>query len=522
MKSSINRKKNILKAFSVVSSMTFLSRITGYIRDVFIAAFIGASFYSDAFFVAFRIPNMFRRLFGEGALTPAIVPTATLLLEKDEKYWKDGIKSIIAASALTVTIVTILGIIFSPFLVKLMAYGFTKNESTYSLTVNLNRLMFPYLFFISMVAVYMGLLNAKHHFLAPSFSPVFLNLSMIFSLIVLRFFFKIPVFALAYGVLLGGVLQLLFQIPFLKKEGLPFLPGVRIKTPATISVVQMVIPSMFGLAITQINIIVDTFVASFLKEGTVSYLYYADRLLELPISLFVVSFATAILPSVSQHAVLGDEAKVRENFSKALIYALFLIIPSLFFMLCLGKPALSTLFQRKAFDMDALSGTYYALIGYSLGFPFFTFNRLITPLFYAHKNTKLPVRAGFFAMLTNIAMDIVLMPWGAFGLSTATSISAAVNGFFLYTLFRKEFYLLGIKNVYEICVKLFFSAFFAAVPVYILTLHFSYDDKLLIKIAYLLLFAAAYISLMVIFMILFKVNEVNDIWNILKKKLLKQ
>lgn len=522
MKSSINRKKNILKAFSVISSMTFLSRITGYVRDAFIAAFTGASFYSDAFFVAFRIPNMFRRLLGEGALTPAIVPVATELLEKDEKDCKEGIKSIIAASALTVTIVTILGIIFSPVLVKLMAYGFTKNELTYSLTVNLNRLMFPYLFFMSMVAVYMALLNARHHFFAPSFSPVFLNLSMIFSIIAFRYFFKIPVFALAYGVLLGGVLQLLFQIPFLKQEGVPFLPGTKIKTSATLSVFHMLIPSMFGLAITQINIMVDTFVASFLKEGTVSYLYYADRLLELPISLFVVSFATAILPSVSQHAVLGNKANIRENFSKTLIYALFLIIPSLFFMLCLGKPALSVLFQRKAFDMEALTGTYYALIGYSLGLPFFTFNRLITPLFYAHQNTRLPVKAGFFAMLTNIAMDVVLMPLGAFGLSAATSISAAVNGFFLYTLFRKEFYLLGIKNVYEISVKLLFAAFFAAVPVYILTIHFSYDDKLFIKIAYLLLLAATYISLLAIFMILLKVNEVKDVWNILKKRLLKQ
>lgn len=522
MKSSINSKKSILRAFGVISSMTFLSRITGYIRDAFIAAFIGASYFSDAFFVAFRIPNMFRRLFGEGALTPAVVPVVAGLLSKGEKESREGIKSIIGAAGLSVLLITVLGVIFSPFLVKMMAYGFTKNEIIFTLTVNLNRLMFPYLFFISLVAVYMGILNAKDHFFAPSFSPVLLNLAMIFALVFLRYFFKLPVFALAYGVLLGGVAQLLFQIPYLRIERLPITPNFKIKTEATKTVFTLLIPSIFGMAITQINILVDTFVASFLKTGTVSYLYYADRLLELPIGIFVISFATAILPTISKNVIDNDISGVNHNFSRVLTYSLFFIIPAMFFMLCLGKPALAILFKRRSFDLEALEGTYFALIGYSLGLPFFTFNRLITPLFYAYKNTKLPVKAGFFAMITNVIMDILLMPLGAFGLSTATTVSAIINAIFLFSYFRKWQYRLELSKAKTFTIKIFLSSFLAAIPTFILSIHFAYDDNLLVKIIYLIILTALYLCLAAIFLMLFKTEEVKDIWQFAKKRLLKQ
>ena len=522
MKSSINSKKTVLRAFGVISSMTFLSRITGYIRDAFIAAFIGATYFSDAFFVAFRIPNLFRRLLGEGALTPAVVPVVTELLGKDEKEANDGIKSIIAASGLLVFFITVLGIILSPVIVKLLAYGFTKNELIYTLTVNLNRLMFPYLFFISIVAVYMGILNAKHHFFAPSFSPVLLNLSMIFSLIFLRFFVKLPVFALAYGVLLGGLAQLIFQIPYLKKENLPFIPSRRLKTEATVAVFKLLIPSIFGLAITQINILVDTLVASFLKSGTVSYLYYADRLLELPIGIFVISFATAILPVISKNVIDEDVEGVNKNFSKTLTYCLFFIIPSMFFLVSLGKPTISILFKRKAFDMEALQGTYLALIGYTLGLPFFTFNRLITPIFYAYKNTKLPVRAGFFAMITNIIFDILLMPFGAFGLSVATSLSSVTNSFFLYKYFKQFHHPLEFEKSKTVAIKLFFSCLFASFPILLLSVYFAYDDNIFIKLLYLIVLTALYLCFMAIFLILFKTEEVKELWEFIQKRFLKQ
>lgn len=520
MKSSINAKKSLLKSFSIISSMTFLSRITGYIRDAFIAAFLGASFYSDAFFVAFRIPNLFRRLLGEGALTPAIVPVASELLTH-KKDSEEELRSIISLSAFIVLIVTVLGIILSPLIVKIFAYGFTKNEMLYNLTVNLNRLMFPYLFLISIVAVYMGFLNSANHFFAPSFSPVLLNLSMIFSLFFLRYFFKLPVYSLAYGVLIGGIAQLLFQIPYLKKENIPYLPNTKLKTEASMAVFKILLPSVFGLAITQINIIVDTMVASFLKIGTVSYLYYADRLLELPIGLFVISFATAILPTISQNILSNDIKAVDRNFSKVIIYSFLFIIPSTFFMFLLGKPTLSILFMRKSFDREALQGTYLALLGYSLGLPFYTFNRIIAPLFYAYKDPRSTVKAGFYAMLTNIFLDFAFMSFGAFGLSAATSVSAFVNSILLYRFFCKKHQQIQLKSIKDFTIKIFFSSSIAAIPTYIISIHFAYGDSLFMSFLNLVVLSGLFIIIIAILLTLLKTEEVKDIWQILKKRLSK-
>lgn len=518
MKSSGNRKKSVFKAFGVISSMTFLSRITGYVRDAFIAAFIGASSFSDAFFVAFRIPNMFRRLLGEGALTPAIVPVVSGLARKDETERNEGIRSIISASSLIVLIVTVLGIIFSPYLVKLMAYGFVKNEEIFSLTVSLNRLMFPYLFFISMVAVYMGILNAHHHFFAPSFSPVLLNLSMIFGLVALNYFVGVPVYALAWGVILGGVAQFLFQIPYLKKEGIPFLPGLKLKTEATTDVLKIVLPSVFGLAITQINVLVNTLVASFLQEGTVSYLYYADRLIELPIGIFTISLATAILPTVSQRAAENDNEGVKRNFSRTFVFCMFFILPAMFFLICLGKPVLSVLFARKAFDINALNGTYLALMGYCWGLPFFSFNRLITPVFYAYKKTRDPVKAGFAAMTVNIVLNVALMRFGAIGLASATSASAIVNGYFLLRLFKSNHFDMEFGAPLKNAAPIFIAAFLAGGITYVPAMNFPYNNPFAEKVLYLAGFTALFGCLYVIFLKLLKVDEINEVWKILKEK----
>jgi putative peptidoglycan lipid II flippase len=356
-----------------------------------------------------------------------------------------------------------MGVILAPYLVKALAYGFTKDEKLFNLTTNLTKIMFPYLFFISLVAVFMGILNAYHHFFAPAFSPVLLNLTMIAALFFLKPLFSIPPFALAVGVLLGGLLQLIIQIPFLKQNSLPFIPYFNYKTQAVREVFFMVLPSIFGLAITQINVLVDTLVASFLKSGTVSYLYYADRLLELPIGIFTVSFASALLPSISSKAKENDIEGIRYDFNKTLTNCMLFIIPSMFFLLFFGNTIISILFKRKAFDIVAEEGSYRALIGYSLGLPFFTFNRLITPIFYAYKKTKEPVKAGFFAMLVNIIMDILLMPLGEFGLALATTLSGTANAFLLFSFFKKTHYSLHLKDSFNTCLKSFAASLISVV-----------------------------------------------------------
>ncbi len=478
------KKHSTIRAFGILSLSTFLSRVTGYIRDAIIAAFIGTSFFSDAFFVAFRIPNLFRRLLGEGALTPAIVPVVSELKEKEENLKKREIKTIISAGFFVLFLLTLLGIVFSPYLVKLLAYGYSKNNQLFNVTVFLNRLMFPYLFFVCMVAIFMGILNAHHHFFAPSFSPVLLNLSMIFSLLLFYKSFDLPVYALAVGVLAGGALQFLFQIPYLAAFGIRPSIGFHLVSDSTKAIYKMLVPSFFGLAITQINVLVDTLVASFLKEGTVSYLYYADRIMEIPIGIIVVSFASAILPTISDNAREDKAVLVKDQFLKTLNLCLIFVIPLMAAFIFFGKPIISTLFQRKAFNLISLQETSYALLGYSLGLPFFSFNRIITPLFYAYKKAKSPVKAGFFAMLTNISFDIILMPWGQFGLALATSISALVNGIMLYFYFSREHFSLDLKRESINILKIFLCSLPPVMVMIFTEKYFPYEQNFYIKIIF--------------------------------------
>ncbi len=516
MKSREIKQSSIIRAFTVLSSMTLISRITGYLRDAVIAAFLGASIHSDAFFVAFRIPNMFRRLFGEGALTPSIVPVVSSLRSIPKGEGDKEIKSIIGTAVLVVGIVTCLGIIFAPYLVKALAYGFTNNDDLFSITVTLTRIMFPYLFFISLVAVYMGILNANNHFFAPAFSPVLLNISMIISLLFLRRFFFMPVYALALGVLVGGILQLIIQIPFLKKNSIPFTPIFNYKSQSVKEVFYMVTPSVFGLAITQMNVLVDTLVASLLKSGTVSYLYYADRLLELPIGIFTVSFASALLPSLSSKTQNNDIEGIRNDLNKTLINCMLFIIPSMFFLLFFGDTIISVLFKRKAFDVAAQEGSYRALIGYCVGLPFFSFNRLITPIFYAYKMTKEPVKAGFFAMFVNIVMDILLMPLGEFGLAFATTLSGAVNSFLLLSLFKKNHYTLNINNSLKTCSKILLASFISAfIPRYILSI-IDLGSSFIMRIINLSLAGGIFIITLLILLKIMGIKELESIWKRLR------
>lgn len=512
------RKVGIFRAFGILGSTTLLSRLTGYIRDAIIASYIGTTLYADSFFVAFRIPNMFRRLLGEGALTPTIIPVVCTLKDKEKRFRDEEIKSIITAGVFFLSIITILGIILSPILVKILAFGFMKNKELYELTVLLNRIMFPYLFFVCLVAIFMGILNAYNHFFAPSFSPVLLNLSMIFSTIIFAKFLPLPVYALAIGVIIGGISQVLLQIPYLKRHKIPLSLGTNLITESTKSIYTMLTPSVFGLAITQINILVDTLVASFLKEGTVSYLYYADRVLEIPIGVFVVSFATAILPFISESAKKGDNSETIKQFKKVFLFCLILTLPTMAIFLSFGKPIISTLFQRKAFNEISLRETYLALIGYSIGLPFFSFNRIITPLFYAYKKVKAPVIAGFYAMLTNISLDVILMQLGQLGLSLATSISAVVNGFFLNHLFKKHHFCLEMKLEAKKYLKILTSSTLAGILLYTAEKFFPYNHTFFIKFLALLISLFLYIILYIALLIFFKIDDFKEaIWDIKKR-----
>jgi putative peptidoglycan lipid II flippase len=290
----------VTKAAGVVSGATLLSRIFGLLRDIVIAGYFGAGMASDAFFVAFRIPNLLRRLFAEGSLTIAFVPVFTEYLTKDgESIAFLFARSAIRLISILLAAAAVVGILLTPLIVRIMAPGFMASPEKLELTITLTRFMFPYIFFIGLVALCMGILNALGHFAAPALAPVMLNLAMIVSVLFLSPHLQNPVYGLAIGVLLGGLLQLLLQIPFLLRKGMVFWEAANLFHPGLKRIGKLMLPAVFGAAVYQINILVGTLLASLLPDGSVSYLYYADRLVQFPLGIFAIAVATAVLPSFS-------------------------------------------------------------------------------------------------------------------------------------------------------------------------------------------------------------------------------
>ncbi|MBN2686717.1 MAG: murein biosynthesis integral membrane protein MurJ [Deltaproteobacteria bacterium] len=430
----------VTKAASVVGFATLLSRIFGYLRDVVIAAFFGAGAATDAFFVAFRIPNMLRRLFAEGSLTIAFIPIFTEYLKKKSREEALDLANVaFTLLSIILAIVTIAGIIFAPWIVRIIGWGFIETPDRFDLTVYLTRLTFPYIFFISLVALCMGILNSLRHFAAPALAPLVLNLCMIAAVFLLKGFFKEPVTTLAVGVIIGGILQLVMQFPFLFRVGVHIRANFNFAHPGIKRIGILMGPAVFGAAVYQVNVLVGTLLASFLAVGSVSYLYYADRLVQLPLGIFAVAIGTAALPSFSEHAAEGNREKLKETISFSLRLMLYVTIPAMVAMICLRVPIISVLFQRGAFDGFRTVQTADALLYYSVGLWAFSLIRVIVPAFYSLQDTKTPVKVAVLAMAVNAMAGLALMfPLKHGGLALATSISSAVNVIVLVVILRKR------------------------------------------------------------------------------------
>jgi putative peptidoglycan lipid II flippase len=417
------------KAAGVVGSATFLSRIFGFIRDVVIAWFFGAGLSSDAFFVAFRIPNLLRRLFAEGSLSVAFIPVFTEYLAKrgkDDAFELAG--SAVRLLAVLLVSIAILGILLSPLIIRVIAPGFADSPDKLALTVLLTRIMFPYIFFIGMVALSMGILNSLGHFAAPALAPVFLNIAIICSVFFISPYMSDPVTGLAIGVVIGGVLQLVLQVPFLIKKGFYFWHKVRLFHPGLKQIGLLMLPTIFGAAVYQINILVGTLLASLLAEGSVSYLYYADRLVQFPLGIFAIATATAVLPSLSRQAAEQDLLAVKDTFSYAMKLVFFITVPAMVGLIVLREPIVALLFKRGAFDQETTRLTAYALLYYGIGLWAFSAVRIVVSTFYALQDTKTPVRTAVISVGANIILGIILMgPLGHGGLALATSLASMLN-----------------------------------------------------------------------------------------------
>jgi len=400
----------ITRAAGVVGFLTLLSRITGLLRDILIGYLLGAHGTADAFFVAFRIPNLLRRLTAEGALTAGFVPVFTDYLTRDTREGAMEVARIVFTFAtVALGFLTLLGIVFAAPLTHLFAPGFLDDAGKFDLTVRLTRWMFPYVFFVSLVALAMGFLNSFRHFMAPSLSPVLLNLSIIFCAVLLSPFMAEPVMSLAYGVLLGGAAQLFLQFPYLSRYGLSFSPDIHFGHPALKRLLFLMGPAMFGAAVYQVNVLVSTMLASMLAEGSVAYLYYADRLLQFPLGVFAIALGTAALPSFSSLAAQKDYRGLQESVVYSLRVVNFIALPATVGLIVVSAPVFSLLFQRGAFDARVTALTAQALIYFSFGLWAISGTRLVVPAFYALEDTRTPVRIACYAFALNFLLSLLLM-----------------------------------------------------------------------------------------------------------------
>ncbi len=455
-----NQSENsgITQAAGVVGGATFFSRILGAVRDIVFASFFGAGMVSDAFVAAFRIPNLLRRLFGEGSLSIAFVPVYTDCIHHQGQQEADRF----AASAFRLLAVILVacvafGLMAAPWLVRIMAPGFAQSAAKFALTVHLTRTMLPYIFFIGMVALSMGILNVLGHFAAPALAPVFLNLAMIAAITTGSFFVDAKSDLarwLAVGVVAGGVLQLGLQIPFLLKSGIRFWRAFTLWHPAIKQVLLMMGPVLFGAAVFQINSIIVTLLASMLPQGSVSYLYYADRLVQFPLGVFGLATATAVFPTMARQSSMQEYKALRETFAYAVKLVLFITLPSMAGLIVLREPIVTLLFQHGAFDQTSMRLTASALMYYCMGLWAFSVVRVVLNVFYALKDTRTPVGMAIVAVFANLCFGVVLMgPMRHNGLALAVSLSSSINLVLLTAALRKKLGHLGGRSIVASVVK---------------------------------------------------------------------
>lgn len=423
--------------------MTLISRVLGFVRDIVIARFFGAAEGTDAFFVAFKIPNFMRRLFAEGAFSQAFVPVLSEYKEnKSQQEIQEMIEKTAGTLAMVLFFLTLLGVIGAPVLIYIFAPGFAMGGSRYDLAVDMLRLTAPYLFFISLTAMAGGVLNTYGKFAIPAITPVFLNLSFLVAVFWLSPLLMNPVMALAWAVLLAGLVQLAFQYPYLKKLGI--IPRFRYDRShdGVKRIMKLMLPALFGVSVTQVNLLVDTLLASFLVAGSVSWLYYSDRLVEFPLGIFGIALATAILPNLSKSYAAKKQEEFSSTLDSGMRFVALIGLPAAAGLFFLAEPMLATLFQYQAFSAVDVHMASLSLMAYAIGLPAFILVKVLVPGFTARQDMKTPVRIGVFAVVSNMLMSLTFVFFFQHaGLALATSLAAFINaGLLLRSLLKEGVY----------------------------------------------------------------------------------
>jgi len=437
----------LLKSTSVVGGMTLLSRIMGLARDMVFSRLFGAGPLMDAFFVAFKIPNLLRRFFAEGAFSQAFVPVlGEYKATRDQKELKQLIAGVSGTLGAILALVTAIGVVAAPLVIMLFAPGFHGEGDRYELAVQMLRFTFPYILFISLTGLAGSILNTFGRFSVPAFTPVLLNLVMIASAIWLVPLLPVPGLGLAAGVFLAGVVQLSFQLPFLARMGLLVRPRWQPQLPGVRQIGKLMLPAIFGSSVAQINILVDTLIASFLQAGSISWLYYSDRMMEFPLGVFGIALATVILPGLSSNHARAERQAFSNTLDWALRLTLLIAVPAAVGLFVLAGPILVTVFYGGAFDSRDVSMAELSLQAFALGLMGFSLVKVLAPGYFARQDTRTPVRYGLVALATNVSLNIILVValsrWHFAaphaGLALATGVAAILNAWLLFRGLRRE------------------------------------------------------------------------------------
>jgi putative peptidoglycan lipid II flippase len=459
---------NLLRTLMAVSSLTMVSRVLGYVRDFFIARVFGAGLLTDAFFVAFKIPNLLRRLFAEGAFSQAFVP---ILAEYKNRSTPEETRSLIDAVStvlfVALVVAAALGVALAPLIVYLTAPGFAAEPEKFAVTVQLLRITFPYIVFISLVALSAGILNTWNRFAVPAITPALLNVAFIVGAAFLAGYFDPPILVLAWAVFAGGVLQLVFQIPFLLRMKL--LPRWRLDLshPGVRRVLFLMAPAAFGVSVSQVSLLLNQIFASFLPTGSVSWLYYADRLMELPAGVLGVAVGTILLPSLSKYHASANPAEYSRLLDWGLRITVLLAVPAAVALAVLALPLIAMLFQYGRFSVEDAWMTRQALVAYSVGLVGMILVKILAPGFYARQNVRTPVKIGLVTLVATQLMNLALVgPLRHAGLALAIGLGACLNAGLLYFYLRKSEIFVPQPGWPLFILKVLASVFFMAVVLF--------------------------------------------------------
>lgn len=463
----MSTNKSIAKSASLIGIATLFSRILGFIRDIIIAKLFGTARYAQAFVVAFRIPNLLRDLVGEGATNAAFVPVFSeyLVQRRREEFWELA-NIVLNLLFILLAIMVVLGIIFSPIIVRLIAPGFIKDLDKLSITIKLTRIMFPYLVLIGLTAYAMGILHAFKSFAAPAFGPCLLNIALIFAASIASTRMRQPVLGLAIGVLVGGILQLVIQLPSLYRRGFRIKSyTLRITAHARAGAKRiglLLLPRTFGSVIYQLNVFIDTILASLssiVGEGSVAAIYYANRIIQFPLAVFGIAVSTAALPTMSIQAAEDNLEKLRSTLSFSLRSIFLIMLPSSAGLIILSKPITRILFERGEFNAYSTSITSLALLFYSFGLFAYSGVKVLASCFHSLQDTLTPVKVASVCLIINLFLNLILMfPLKVGGLALASSISATTNFLILFFLLRKKIGQLDEKQILRSFVRMGLSA----------------------------------------------------------------